>query len=76
MSQFQKGHPHIPRSDAGNLAMKEKMSGDNNPAKRPEVRKKIGLKRKGNNGRLGIPHTEETKKKISESQSHLLYFPN
>ncbi len=45
--------------------MREKMSGDKNPAKRPEVRKKISEKRKGNNGRLGIPHSEETKRKMS-----------
>lgn len=67
MSKFQKGHKHFPRSEAGKQKMKEAMSGDKNPAKRPEVRAKISIKRKGNNGRLGLPHSEETKKKISEA---------
>lgn len=67
MSKFIKGHKYFPRSPKGLLAIREKMSGDKNPAKRSEVRLKIGIKRKGNSGRSGIPHTEETKKKMSNS---------
>ena len=65
--KFQKGHKFYPRSEQGNLSFREKMSGDKNPSKRPDVRANIGAKRKGNNGRLGMIHSEETKRKISES---------
>jgi len=63
--KFEKGHKYYPRSIKGILAMKEKMSGEKNPAKRLNIRFKIGLKKKRNEGRKGILHLEETKKKIS-----------
>jgi len=67
MAKFQEGHKYYPRSIEGILAMKEKMSGERNPAKRSEVKIKISLKRKGNSGRLGLLHSEKTKKRISEA---------
>lgn len=42
----------------------QKYKGNNNPAKRPEVRKKISKAKKGKY--MGFKHTEETKKKMSE----------
>ena len=43
------------------------ISGENNPTKDPEVRKKISEAQKGNTYRLGTKHSEETKQKMSES---------
>lgn len=65
--KFGKGHGYYPRSVKGILAMKEKMSGERNPAKRPEVKIKISFKKQGNNGRIGLLHSEETKRKMSEA---------
>lgn len=65
--KFREGHIYHPRSEAGKLAMTIKMSGERNPSKKPAVRKKISEKKKGNNGRLGMPHLEETKQKISNA---------
>ena len=48
-------------------ANKGKLLGENNPAKRPEVREKISKAMKGNKSRLGLLHTKETKEKISKS---------
>lgn len=65
--KFEKGHKYFPRSENGKRMMKEKMSGEKNPSKRLSVRLKIGMKKKGNDGRKGMPHTNETKIKISTS---------
>ena len=65
--KFEIGHEYYPLSKEGLLAKRGRMSGEKNPAKRPEVRAKIGLKTRGNKGRLGLPHLEETRNKISET---------
>lgn len=65
MPKFEKGHKPFPRSLAGRLAMKEKMSGDKNPMKRPDVVAKNSAARKGNNGKTDSKQSEATKKKIS-----------
>jgi hypothetical protein len=65
--KFEKGHNYYPRSIEGILKIREKMRGARNPAKRPEVRIKISLKKKGSNGRIGFLHSEDTKKKMSKA---------
>lgn len=47
--------------------MKFQMLGENNPSKRPEIREKLSKIRGHRNFREGCKHTEETKKKMSES---------
>ena len=50
--------------------MREKYSGDNNPSKRPEVKKKMSDSLKGRTGTfLGKSPSEETKKQISKTAS-------
>jgi hypothetical protein len=45
-----------------------RVSGDNNPAKRPENREKISRKKSGkNHHQYGKPHSQETRDKIGES---------
>ena len=43
------------------------MAGENNPAKRKDVREKISKNRKGKRGRYGFSQTKETRQKISEA---------
>ena len=49
-----------------------KISGNMNPAKREDVRKKMSESLKGKQSFLGKKHSEETKRKIAESQSRRL----
>ncbi len=51
-----------------NKELSEIMKGDNNPAKRPEVRKKIGLKSKGRKSTLGKHWKVKDTSKMSKSQ--------
>lgn len=68
MPKFTKGHPYHPRSELGKIAMKIKMSGERNPAKRLDVRLKISKKRKGISTNLGRRLSEEVKRKMSDAK--------
>ena len=48
---------------------RESIKGDKNPSKRPEVREKISFSKKGTKNFLGKKHTEESKQKISTSNT-------
>jgi len=49
-------------------SMIEKITGDKNPAKKPEVREKIGELKKGNQNFKGKHHSQKTKEKMSEAR--------
>jgi len=75
IGEASKGRKHTEES-------KRKMSlnkkGDNNPAKRPEVRKKMSDSQKGknlgvNNHFYGRHHTEESKRKMSEASKNKVF---
>lgn len=67
MPKFEKGHRYFPRSKEGICAMREKMSGEKNPAKRPDIRAKISENRRGISTNKGRKLSEETKNKISKA---------
>lgn len=64
--KFAEGHPTYWTEKSKEKA-RIRMMGNGNPSKRADVRQKISESKKGNNGRLGMLQSEETKKKISQS---------
>lgn len=62
------GKPAHPNTITG---VKKWMKENGNPAKRPEIRKKISEAVKGNKNMLGHHHSEETRTKISNSNKKI-----
>ncbi len=69
-----KGYKH---SEETKKKISESMSGDNNPSKRLDVRKKLSLVNKGKiTWMKGKQHTDESKTKMSNAKKVSLFLKN